>query len=123
MREHSVSATVRTATAPLAHDSTRTNGVEVGAAKPTHDATPTDSRRAADLPGGDVPLRSAIETLLQLANTGRADAMRELALRLMPAPASVTRTTRRCAEFRCVDSIGTTDMSHPPTRRSRRLLP
>ena len=83
MRGHGVSATVPTAKAPLAYDSTRATDADRGAAKATRDATPTHLRRAADLPDGDVPLSAAIGTLLPLANSGRADAMRELAQRLM----------------------------------------
>ena len=46
--------------------------------------TPASRNVVNDLPGADVPTHEAIATLLPLANEGRADAMRVLALRLMP---------------------------------------
>ena len=39
--------------------------------------------RASDLPASEAPARAAIDALLPLAQAGRADAMRELATRLM----------------------------------------
>lgn len=47
-------------------------------------STEADSNpRAADLPAGETPAHEAIEALLALAQQGRADAMRELSLRLV----------------------------------------
>lgn len=80
---HGVVASVPVPKESLVRDGMRTTGAEAVAAKPAHEAQPARLPRAVDLPAGDVPLRAAVATLLPLANAGRADAMRDLALRLI----------------------------------------